>query len=229
MRRIKNFSLFIKEAQQISLSDPSKDGEIFAGVLASQKDAKEQPKGSNKGPEVTKYLQSVGLSSGLPWCMAFVYYVFDDVCKRLSKSNTVVKTGGCMNHWEQAPADAKIPVDQIKSTNNESSSQISSQEGASSTVNQCEKQESSTDAKPVENFKYEPNVMSLSEMFTKMSIKEINLIYKKTNKNYERSIDELLIIKDGSIVNDSSDEDTLIKLELNEEEKKALKEKTVQK
>jgi hypothetical protein len=125
--------------------------------------------------------------------------------------------------------ELKKSVDQIKSTNNESSSQISSQEGASSTVNQCEKQESSTDAKPVENFKYEPNVMALSEMFPKMSLKEINLIYKKTNKNYEKSIDELLIIKDGSIVNDSSDEDTLIKLELNEEEKKALKEKTVQK
>lgn len=115
MKRIKNFSLFIKEAQQIPLSDPSKDGEIFAGVLANHKDAKEEPKGSNKGPEVTKYLQSVGLSGGLPWCMAFVYYVFDEVCKRLGKTNGTVKTGGCLNHWNQAPSDAKIPVDQIKS------------------------------------------------------------------------------------------------------------------
>ena len=115
MKRIKNFSLFVKEAQQIPLSDPSKDGETFAGVLASHRDAKEEPKGSNKGPEVTKYLQSVGLSSGLPWCMAFVYYIFDDVCKRLGKTNTTVKTGGCLNHWNQAPADAKVPVDQVKS------------------------------------------------------------------------------------------------------------------
>lgn len=115
MKRIKNFSLFVKEAQQIPLSDPSKDGETFAGVLAAHKDAKEQPKGSNKGPEVTKYLQSVGLSSGLPWCMAFVYYIFDEVCKRLGRPNTTVKTGGCLNHWNQAPTDAKIPVDKIKS------------------------------------------------------------------------------------------------------------------
>jgi len=115
MRRIKNFSLFIKEAQQIPLSDPSKDGEIFAGVLAAHKDAKEEPRGSNKGPEVTKYLQAVGLSGGLPWCMAFVYYIFDEVCKRLGKTNGTVKTGGCLNHWNQAPSDAKIPVDRVKS------------------------------------------------------------------------------------------------------------------
>lgn len=115
MRKIKNFDAFIAEAQQIPLSNPSKDGEIFAGVLAANKDAKEQPKGSNSGPEVSKYLQSVGLSAGLPWCMSFVYYVFDELCKRLGKTNTVVKTGGCMNHWEQAPSDAKIPVEQVKS------------------------------------------------------------------------------------------------------------------
>ena len=115
MKRIKNFNSFITEAQQIPLNDPSKDGEVFAGVLTANKDAKEQPKGSNSGPEVSKYLQSVGLSSGLPWCMSFVYYVFDELCKRLGKTNTVVKTGGCMNHWEQAPSDAKIPVEQVKS------------------------------------------------------------------------------------------------------------------
>jgi hypothetical protein len=115
MKRIKNFSLFVQEAQQIPLTDPSGAGETFAGVLASHKDAKEQPKGSNKGPEVTKYLQSVGLSGGLPWCMAFVYYIFDELCKRLGKTTSVVKTGGCLNHWNQAPADTKIPVDRIKS------------------------------------------------------------------------------------------------------------------
>lgn len=114
MKRIKNFNLFVKEAQQIPLNDPSKDGEVLAGVLASHKDAKEEPKGSNKGPEVTKYLQSVGLSSGLPWCMAFVYYIFDEMCKRLGRTNTTVKTGGCLNHWNGAPSDSKIPVDQVK-------------------------------------------------------------------------------------------------------------------
>jgi hypothetical protein len=118
MKRIKNFTTFVHEAQQIALNDPSKDGETFAGVLAANKDAKEQPKGSNKGPEVSRYLQSVGLSPGLPWCMSFVYYIFDEVCKRLGKTNTVVKTGGCMNHWGEAPSDAKIPVDRVKSSPN---------------------------------------------------------------------------------------------------------------
>jgi len=115
MKRIKDFKGFLQEAQQIPLGNPSTDGETFAGVLAANKDVEESPKGSNKGPEVNKYLQSVGLSPGLPWCMSFVYYIFDEVCKRLGKPNTIVKTGGCMNHWSQAPTDAKISIDQVKS------------------------------------------------------------------------------------------------------------------
>ena len=119
MKRIKNFTAFISEtAQQIILDDPAKGGETLAAVLTANKDAKEQPKGSNKGPEVNKYLQSVGLQPGLPWCMSFVYYVFDELCKKLGKTNTVVKTGGCMNHWQQAPADAKITIDQVKTDPN---------------------------------------------------------------------------------------------------------------
>jgi len=55
MRKIRSFSQFVSEAQ-FAISDPSTAGEKLAGVLAANKDAKEEPKGSNKGPEVDKYL-----------------------------------------------------------------------------------------------------------------------------------------------------------------------------
>ena len=73
---------------------------------------------------------------------------------------------------------------------------------------------------------YEPDVLALSEMFPSLNLKEINLIYTKTNNNYERSIDELLLLQeeDALVVDDNDDDD---KLDLNDDEKKALKERTV--
>lgn len=117
MRKIRSFSQFVSEAQ-FAISDPSTAGEKLAGVLAANKDAKEEPKGSNKGPEVDKYLQSVGLGPGLPWCAAFVYYIFDQFSKQLGTSNPLPKTGGVMNHWSKAGEDAKITIDQARSNPN---------------------------------------------------------------------------------------------------------------
>ncbi len=73
------------------------------------------------------------------------------------------------------------------------------------------------------------NIGLLIEMFPQMNVKDINKIYKKSNCNYESTIDQLLTIQNVT-VNDSSDDDDddEIKLELKEQERLALKEKTVQ-
>jgi hypothetical protein len=113
MKRILNFKSFINEAQ-IEIKDPSTDGEKFANILIQNKDAKEQPKGSNKGPEVSKFLASTGLGPGFPWCMAFVYYIFDELCKKLGSSNPLPKTAGVMNHWAKAPSENKIDIQDAK-------------------------------------------------------------------------------------------------------------------
>jgi hypothetical protein len=114
MKRIKNFTSFIKEAN-IPLGDPSTAGEKFAGVLQANKNVKEQPRSSNSGPEVTQYLQSVGLHAGLPWCAAFVYYIFDQACKNLGVTNPLPKTGGVLDHWGKAPSENKIDISAVKS------------------------------------------------------------------------------------------------------------------
>jgi hypothetical protein len=113
MDKIKSFESFINEAQ-MKLSNPDTAGDTLSGVLAANLNAKESPKGSNTSPEVNAYLKSVGLGPGLPWCAAFVYYIFDQVSKKLSITNPLPKTGGVRNHWAAAPADVKITAAQIR-------------------------------------------------------------------------------------------------------------------
>jgi hypothetical protein len=73
-------------------------------VAASQVGVREQPEGSNRGPEVDKYAQSVGLNpaDANPWCAAFVYFCFNQAAQELSKPNPVIKTGLVLEHWKLA-------------------------------------------------------------------------------------------------------------------------------
>ena len=70
-------------------------------VAVSQIGVMEKPLGSNRGPEVDKYLASVGLGPGQFWCMAFVYYCFDKAANKLGRSNPLVKTGTLHDTLEQ--------------------------------------------------------------------------------------------------------------------------------
>jgi hypothetical protein len=58
--------------------------------------------GANCGPEVEKYLNSIGLGKGYPWCMAFVYWCFLEASKNLQIENSVIKTGGVLHGWNKA-------------------------------------------------------------------------------------------------------------------------------
>ena len=83
--------------------------DLLAAVLAvaSAEEAKkirEIPPNSNRGPDVLKYLASVGLGGGHPWCCAFTYYCFQQAAAQLGRANPMVKTGGCLAHWNGAPS-----------------------------------------------------------------------------------------------------------------------------
>ena len=74
-------------------------------VAVSQIGVIEQPPFSNRGPEVDKYLLSSGLNPAgqhYSWCMAFVYWCFNEAAKSLGRNNPLVKTAGCLNHWNSA-------------------------------------------------------------------------------------------------------------------------------
>lgn len=113
MHKIKSFQSFIYEAQ-IQLENPATAGDFLSGVLAANLDTKEKPKGSNTSPEVNAYLKSVGLGPGYPWCAAFVYYIFDQLSKKLKIPNPLPKLAGVRNHWAAAPADLKITPAEVR-------------------------------------------------------------------------------------------------------------------
>jgi cell wall-associated NlpC family hydrolase len=92
---------------QTSSSDLLKEG---VNVAISQLGVMENPLGSNKGPEVNQYLASVGLNPGLFWCAAFVYWCFNKAAIKLGRANPLVKTGGCLAHWNNTQGK-KITTD----------------------------------------------------------------------------------------------------------------------
>lgn len=60
---------------------------------------KEQPIGSNWGPDVQKYLKSVDLTSSNPWCMAFIYWTVQEYCNQYGYINPLFKTGHVKTEW----------------------------------------------------------------------------------------------------------------------------------
>lgn len=68
-------------------------------IAALQIGVMEEPPGSNRGPKVEQYLDSVNCKPGDPWCASFVYWCFNEAAKSLGVNNPLVKTGSCLNHW----------------------------------------------------------------------------------------------------------------------------------
>jgi hypothetical protein len=73
-------------------------------VARGQLGVMEEPRGSNRGPQVDAYVRSVAIDprSAIPWCMAFVYWAFLQAATGLGRDNPVVRTGGALEHWRQA-------------------------------------------------------------------------------------------------------------------------------
>lgn len=81
---------------------------LLARVLAiagteCDKDIREVPPNSNRGPAVERYLARVGLGPGFAWCCAFVYWCFDEAAKSMGRANPMFRTAGCLAHWAGAP------------------------------------------------------------------------------------------------------------------------------
>ena len=62
----------------------------------SQVGKQEIPKGSNWGPDVKGYLDSVDIHCPASWCMAFVYWCFNQ-----QQPNPLFKTGGVLMQYQQ--------------------------------------------------------------------------------------------------------------------------------
>lgn len=58
--------------------------------------------GKNDGADVEKYLKSVGLGKGYAWCMAFVFWGFEEASADLGVKNLVPKTAGVLDCYAKA-------------------------------------------------------------------------------------------------------------------------------
>lgn len=79
--------------------------QITLQIAQSQIGIMEQPKGSNRGPEIDQFLRSVGLdpkTGSYAWCAAFVFWCFNEAGSQTAMNNPVVRTAGVMDHWNKA-------------------------------------------------------------------------------------------------------------------------------
>ncbi|MEJ6006997.1 CHAP domain-containing protein [Paucibacter sp. AS339] len=83
--------------------DPLLAEVIRVAQVELAKPVREQPTNSNRGPDVEMYLASVGLGGGFSWCCAFTYWCFQQAATQMRRSNPMVKTAGCIKHWQDAP------------------------------------------------------------------------------------------------------------------------------
>ena len=116
MEKLKNFNQFINEALfNIKQDEYEKSASTMANLFAKYKNAKELPKGSKKGPQVSNWLRVAGAQPGQNWCMAFVYGIFDELAGSLGITNPLPKTAGVMDHWDKTDPSVKINVSDVRS------------------------------------------------------------------------------------------------------------------
>jgi len=93
------------------VSDQKSISGTALSIAVQQIGVSEQPKGSNSGPMVDRYLAAVGLKPGYPWCMAFVYWSYQQAALAESRPNPVVQTGSVAECWSRTPDAKKIHVE----------------------------------------------------------------------------------------------------------------------
>jgi lysozyme family protein len=93
---------------------PPPVGSLLAEVLrvvAGEVGVMEVPPGSNRGPRVDEYLNSVGPGlRGQPWCMAFIYWCFVQASQGLGVSNPAPRTAGVKQSWRTAQSMVGVTI-----------------------------------------------------------------------------------------------------------------------
>ena len=82
--------------------DPFLEQVIEIAAAEEAKGVREQPRNSNRGPQVEAYLSSTGTPPGYSWCCAFVYWCFEQAANQSGRENPMIKTPGCLDHWNRA-------------------------------------------------------------------------------------------------------------------------------
>lgn len=72
-------------------------------IAVTQLGIEEVPRGSNRGPQVDEYIKSVGLNPAgkYSWCMALMYWCFNQAADKMGVTNPMLKTGGVLLQWQK--------------------------------------------------------------------------------------------------------------------------------
>jgi hypothetical protein len=95
--------------ETIHISEPNgSESPVLAAVLdvaSKEVGVEEEPPGSNRGKRVQEFQRSVGVSPGDPWCVAFVFWCFQEAASKAGGKNPMEKecrTGGVLDLWNRA-------------------------------------------------------------------------------------------------------------------------------
>jgi hypothetical protein len=105
--------LFGQEKVPVVVDARSKGLEAVLEAARNEIGVMEVPPGSNWGPKVKAYLNSVGINFPAAWCAAFVYFCFEEVAKATGKPNPCFKTGGVMLHWNKTAGKKILMADAV--------------------------------------------------------------------------------------------------------------------
>lgn len=86
----------------------SRDLKISAMQIALSQFNVREKTGRNDGAAVETYLKSTGLGKGYSWCMAFVYWCYQNAADKLNVKNPLKKTAGVLDQWHSSPKDWQI-------------------------------------------------------------------------------------------------------------------------
>jgi hypothetical protein len=92
--------------EKVPVTEEAKTKGLVSVIEVAQQEigSMEVPPGSNWGPKVQGYLNSVGLNFPAPWCAAFLYWCFDKAAQSAGKANPLFKTGSVLTHWNKTTA-----------------------------------------------------------------------------------------------------------------------------
>jgi hypothetical protein len=107
---LKSFSEFINEA---TIAASQADAGNLVNTLKKYIGKREE--GNNSGEMVKSFLRSVGLGTGNPWCMAFVYAIFEEFCKGKGIATPLYKTGAVLNFWNESRKKSPDSCIEVKS------------------------------------------------------------------------------------------------------------------
>ncbi len=69
----------------------------------AERQVREVPANSNRGPRVEEYQKRSKSRPGLAWCCSFVYWCMDEAAIAMARRNPMIRTAGCLDHWNRAP------------------------------------------------------------------------------------------------------------------------------